>query len=101
MVLAIPGRYLRNKVDGTIYGYSEEMAMNELVEEVPEELAFPERFIPAAQVGRDPKVDLATDETEVEAAKAPPVENVNLNGDASKGLVAKPAKKAPAKRAKK
>ena len=38
-------RYLRNKVDGTIYGWDEYLAKNPKCEEVSEEEAFPERFI--------------------------------------------------------
>lgn len=65
---AIPGRWLRHKKDGTIYGYTEIMASNPAVEEVPEELAFPERFIPEAQKGRESKIDLSTEEKEVKKA---------------------------------
>ena len=44
--LATPGRWLRNKRDGTIYGWTQVLANNPLVEEVTEEVAFPEKFIP-------------------------------------------------------
>ena len=38
-------RYLRNKQDGTIYGWDEILAQNPKCEEVSEEEAFPERFV--------------------------------------------------------
>jgi len=38
-------RYLRNKADGTIYGWDEYLAQNPKCEEVSEEEAFPERFM--------------------------------------------------------
>jgi len=65
-----PGRWLRHKLDGTIYNYNDVLCKNPAVEEVPEELAFPEKFIPKAQVGRKAKVDLATDEKIVAATEA-------------------------------
>ena len=58
MVKAVAGRYLKNIVDGTIYGYSDLLARNPKVKEVTAEEAFPEKFIPAEQVGREPKVNL-------------------------------------------
>lgn len=40
----LPDRYLRNKVDGTIYHWNETLAQNAKCEEVTEQQAFPERF---------------------------------------------------------
>jgi hypothetical protein len=39
-------RYLRNKRDGFIYEWHPVLAANALCEEITEEQAFPERFIP-------------------------------------------------------
>jgi hypothetical protein len=68
-IMGHPGRWLRHKKDGTIYNYNDVLSKNPAVEEVPEELAFPEKFIPAKQVGRKAKVDLSTNEVVVEKAK--------------------------------
>lgn len=70
--LATPGRWLRNKRDGTIYGWTQVLANNPLVEEVTEEVAFPEKFIPKAQKTRASDLKLATDEDSVEEAVAAP-----------------------------
>jgi hypothetical protein len=51
-------------------------------EEVTEEEAFPERFIPKAQKGRKSKIDLSTEDIPEE----PAVENTELNLEASRGL---------------
>ena len=70
--LATPGRWLRNKKDGTIYGWTAVLANNPLVEEVTEEIAFPEKFIPKEQKARVSNLKLATDEDSVEEAVAAP-----------------------------
>lgn len=73
-------RYLKNKNDGFIYDWNPILADNPLVEEVSEEQAFPEKYIPKAQKGRKSKLDLDTE---------PPAEvtgNPDLGQDASKGL---------------
>tara|TARA_R110000824_G_scaffold61410_1_gene163301 strand:- start:2238 stop:2612 length:375 start_codon:yes stop_codon:yes gene_type:complete len=70
--LATPGRWLRNKRDGTIYGWTQVLANNPLVEEVTEEVAFPEKFIPKTQKTRASDLKLATDEDSVEEAVAAP-----------------------------
>jgi len=54
------GRWLRNKVDGTIYGWNEILAENPKTEEVTEEQAFPEKFMTKEQKSRKPKVKLET-----------------------------------------
>jgi len=88
--LATPGRWLRNKKDGTIYGWTKVLAGNPTVEEIPEELAFPERFIPTTQKKRKSTLDLATDETSIDTAEAAPKKKSKakeaLGADASKGL---------------
>jgi len=54
------GRWLRNTVDGTIYGWNEILAENPKTEEVTEEQAFPEKFMTKEQKSRKPKVKLGT-----------------------------------------
>ena len=65
-------RYLRNKVDGTIYGWNSILAANPKCEEVTEEEAFPERFVKPEQLAKVKKtraarktkpLDLSTDDT--------------------------------------
>lgn len=75
-------RYLRNIKDGFIYDWNPILSENALCEEVTEEEAFPERFIPKTQKGRKPKLDLSTDVVPEE----PATENVELNIEASRGL---------------
>jgi len=75
-------RYLRNTRDGFIYDWNPILAENALCEEVTEEEAFPERFIPKAQKGRKAKIDLSTEDIPEE----PAVENTELNLEASRGL---------------
>ncbi len=95
--LAVAGRWLRVKKSGAIYPYNEHLANNPAVEEVPEELAFPERFVPPSQKSRKPQVDLGTAEEVVAEAEEPKKPKAGLAADAGQGLV--PAKKAPAKKA--
>ena len=75
-------RYLKNIKDGFIYEWSPILAENPLCEEVTEEEAFPERFIPKAAKGRKAKVDLSTENIPEE----PPIEFPELNIEASRGL---------------
>jgi hypothetical protein len=75
-------RYLRNKRDGTIYHWDEILAENPLCEEVTEEEAFPEKFIPKKQKGRKSGLALETEEI----PEAPETVNDELNIEASKGL---------------
>ena len=58
------GRWLRNTIDGTIYGWNEILAENPKTEEVTEEQAFPEKFMTKEQKGRKTKVKLETKEIE-------------------------------------
>jgi hypothetical protein len=77
-------RYLRNKKDGFIYDYTDMLAENPMVEEVTEEEAFPEKFIPKKQTGRKTALKLETPVEEIPVE--PPVVNAELNADASRGL---------------
>jgi hypothetical protein len=88
VTLATPGRWLRHKTNGTIYGHNDILAKNPAVEEVSAEIAFPEKHIPASQVGRQSKLDLSTDEDVVEAAKPKKSKagKAAISADASKGL---------------
>jgi hypothetical protein len=67
--MGVPGRWLRHKIDGTIYNYNNILCNNSAVEEVTEEIAFPERFIPKKQKSRKTKLDLSTGEKVVADAK--------------------------------
>ena len=75
-------RFLRNKKDGFVYDWNPILAENPLCEEVTEQQAFPEKFIPKNQKGRKTGLSLATEDVPVE----PPVGNEELNLEASKGL---------------
>lgn len=69
------GKWLRNIVDGTIYGWNEILAENPKIEEVTEEQAFPEKFMTKEQKTRKPKISLKTkevvkpDDTSIELAE--------------------------------
>lgn len=76
-------RYLRNTRDGTIYEWDEILAENAICEEVTEEEAFPEKFIPKKQKGR--KTGLAL-ETEGVVEESVEVGNPDINADASRNL---------------
>jgi hypothetical protein len=75
------GRWLRNTVDGEIYEYDEILAENPKTEEVTEEQAFPEKFIPKKQRGRKAKVTLET-----EVPEEPDNTPAELAEEASRGL---------------
>ena len=77
-------RYLRNRKDGFIYDWNPILAENTLCEEVTEEEAFPEKFIPKKQRGRKSDLDLATPEEQI--PEAPPITNEEVNAEASRGL---------------
>lgn len=74
-------RYLRDKT-GFVYEWNEILADNPDCEEVTEEQAFPEKFIPAKQKGR--KTGLALETKDI--PEAPVLTNEDLNLEASQGL---------------
>ena len=89
--------YIRVKNDGFIYEFNEILAENPNCEVVAEEVAYPERFVPAHAVERvdPPKLrvarkerkgarDLSTDDIPEIPAYTPP----ELAADASRGLPA-------------
>ena len=76
-------RYLRNKKDGFIYDWNPILAKNALCEEVTEQEAFPEKFVPKKQKGR--KSGLALETEDIPEAPAPM--NEELNAEASRGLM--------------
>jgi len=78
-------RYLRNKRDGTIYEWDAILAENPMCEEVSEQDAFPEKFIPKKQKGRKTGLVL---ETEVIPEESIDVGNPDINADASRNLPA-------------
>jgi hypothetical protein len=73
-------KYLRGP-DGYIYDWNKELAREPGLEEVTEEEAFPENFIPKSQKGRKSKVDVG--DLTVEEPPAVPDE---LSLEASRGL---------------
>lgn len=83
-------RWLRRKADGVIYGYHEALAkQTEILEEVSEEEAWPERQMPpvdeAVQVVRAKKSGLAT----ALSGEIPPQEqkdDTKLRAEASRKL---------------
>lgn len=79
-------RYLRNKVDGFIYEWNEILSRHPKCEEITEEEAYPERFVPSSVVARAKRrakpLDLSTDDI-----PEPPVyTSPELSRDASRGL---------------
>jgi hypothetical protein len=80
--------YIRVKADGFIYEYNEILAKNPGCEIVPEQIAFPERFMDDEVTERiqkrrtkKPALDLATD-----ISDEPVYTNPDLSADASRGL---------------
>jgi hypothetical protein len=76
--------FIRVKKCGTIYSYDEILAKNPLCEVIPEEIAFPERFIPEHAKKRKgkAKLDLTTDEV----PEPPEYTSPELAEEASRGL---------------
>lgn len=83
-------KYIKNKVDGTIYEWDEILAKNPKCEEVTEEQAYPERFIKAEmndtvkKVRGRTKTSLSLDTEEI--PEPPEFSNEELNQEASRGL---------------
>lgn len=83
--------YIRVKKDGFIYEYDDILAKNPGCEVIPEEIAYPERFIPAhvevetlgkvSRAKRKSALNLTTDIPEAEPYTAP-----ELAAEAAKGL---------------
>ena len=76
-------RYLKDR-SGFIYEWNEILAENPACVEITEEEAFPEKFIPKKQKGRKSGLKLETPADEIPVE--PPVENEDINADASRGL---------------
>lgn len=82
--------YIRVKKDGFIYEYNEILAKNPGCEVIPEEIAFPERFVKPEVVEkvktvrrkRKYSLDLSTEDT----PEAEPFSNQDINVDASRNL---------------
>lgn len=90
--------FIRVKKDGFIYDYNEIMAANPACEVVPEEIAYPERFIPphaaaylepepapAPKVSK-PRRKAALDLTTADIPEAPPYTPAELAEEVSRGL---------------
>ncbi len=73
-------RYLRHRVDGFIYDWHPILADNPRLEEVSEQEAFPERFIPANMRDRPAAVTLET----ADIPEPPPAVNVELGREAGR-----------------
>ena len=81
-------RYLRHKTDGTIYEWHPILADNPKCEEVNEQQAYPEKFIPEDRKGQPPRIDISVDvPAEIK------VDKPELSQDAGRGLFAKPKAK--------
>jgi hypothetical protein len=91
--------YIRVKADGFIYDFNPILAKNPECEVVPEEIAYPERFIPPAAVQRiedaaevvkatGRKKKAALDLTTADIPEAPPYTPAELAEEASRGLPA-------------
>jgi hypothetical protein len=82
--------YIRVKKDGFLYEYNEYLAKNPLCEVIPEEIAFPERFVKPEVVEKVTKtrkkrgygLQLDTDNIPEE----PEYVNTEVNEDASRKL---------------
>ena len=82
--------YIRVKKDGFIYDYNEILAVNPECEVIPEELAYPERFMPveapqrvaAVRKKRGTALDLSTTDIPEEPAYTSP----ELAEEATRGL---------------
>jgi hypothetical protein len=74
--------FIRVKTDGFIYPYNEIMAKNPLCEVVPEEIAYPERFMPPKAAKRKSKLDLTTEDIPEEVVYTSP----ELAAEAAKGM---------------
>ena len=78
-------KFLRDKRDGSLYGYTELLAKRPEVEEIMGDEAYPEKFMTKAQKERTAQVDLATDEEVVEEAATPKKKGTGLKVSATGG----------------
>ena len=87
--------YIRVKKDGFIYEYNEILAKNAGCEVVPEEIAYPERFVPPHAVERlavpakpkaARKTKAALDLSTADIPEAPPYTSPELAEEASRGM---------------
>jgi hypothetical protein len=77
--------YVRVKKDGTIYDYNEILAKNPECEVIPEEIAYPERFMPVAaktRTRRKSALDLAT----ADIPEPPVYTSAELAAEAAHGM---------------
>jgi len=82
--------YIRVKKDGFIYDYNDILAKNPDCEVVPEEIAYPERFMPPEAPKRIASVrkkrGAALDLSTADIPEAPPYTSPELAEEASRGL---------------
>ena len=86
--------YIRVKSDGFIYDFNPVMAKNPDCEVIPEEIAYPERFVPVAAVQRLEEAAKATgrkkksalDLTTADIPEAPIYTSPELAEEAARGM---------------
>lgn len=82
--------YIRVKKDGFIYDYNEILAKNPECEVVPEEIAYPERFMPPEAPKRiavtRKKRGAALDLSTADIPESPPYTPPELAEEASRGM---------------
>ncbi len=65
-------KYLRSRVNGMVFEYTDRLAANPNVEVLTEQQAFPERFAPAAALKRVPTIKLDVPEEAVAKPEVSP-----------------------------
>jgi hypothetical protein len=94
----VPKRWLRNKLDGTIYEWNEILAENAKCEEVEDAMLYPDAYVKVASQapqfeeqapkpknkGGRPRRDLGLEEM-VESQTPPPFSNEDFNVEVGKG----------------
>jgi hypothetical protein len=84
-VKTVPGRWLKNIKDGSVYAYSDLLAGNPAVKEVPAEVAFPEKFTPSYVKDVKSKVNLDGPDDD----EAPKQMNVDLGQEVAADIAKK------------
>lgn len=84
--VGVPGKWWRHKKTGKLFPFTEAMRGNPAVEEVTDEMAFPEKYIPKKQKKRKSKLDLGTDDKAVAKAKPKRRRKPELEAEISRGL---------------
>ena len=77
--------YIRVKKDGFIYEYNEILAKNPSCEIVPEEIAYPERFMPPEAPKRKKRAS-ALNLSTADIPEPPPYTSPELAAEAARGM---------------